>query len=71
VALGAVFGAGVTMATLVPFSHAMTGSLVPSTPLLWCGLIGLAAVSLAMVGTLLPTRLSLRSRPVDSIGVRQ
>lgn len=68
--LVALFGIGlgtlVSMTTLVPFSLAAADSLTPSGPWWIFGVIVGAATVLTMTATLLPTWLTLRSRPIDA-----
>jgi putative ABC transport system permease protein len=71
VSLGTVLGAGVAAATLAPFSKATTGSLMPSTPLAHVAVIVGSTLVVGLLGVLLPTRLAMRARPVDTIGMRQ
>ncbi|KAA2262298.1 FtsX-like permease family protein [Solihabitans fulvus] len=66
-----VLGTAVAAATLVPFSYAMSGSPWPTVPpATYLAIIGFTAL-LGMIGTILPTRLALRSRPADAIGMRE
>jgi putative ABC transport system permease protein len=70
IALGTVLGTAVALTTLVPFSKGVTGSLVPTVPVVPClALVGAAAV-LGRVGTQLPARLVLRTEPIDAVGIR-
>ena len=69
--VGTALGGVVAVTSLMPYSYATTGSLVPSTPTsMWLGLLS-GVVLLALVGTQLPGRLALRARPVESIGIKQ
>lgn len=70
VIVGIGLGAAIATATLVPFSRALTGSPIPDVdPRLLAGILGGTAV-LGLIASLLPTRLALRTRPVDAIGLR-
>jgi putative ABC transport system permease protein len=70
VIVGIGLGAAIAAATLVPFSRALTGSLIPDVDLrLLAAILGGTAV-LGLIASLLPTRLALRTRPVDAIGLR-
>ena len=71
VSLGTALGAGVAAATLAPFSKSTTGSLAPSTPWLYCAVILGSAAVVGLLSMLLPTRLAMRARPVDAIGMRE
>jgi putative ABC transport system permease protein len=60
---GIMLGTAVSTTTLVPFSVAASGSLMPSGPLwIYLAVIGTAA-ALALAATLLPTWQALRSLP--------
>ena len=70
VIVGIGLGAAIAAATLVPFSRALTGSSIPAVdPRMLAGILGGTAV-LGLIASLLPTRLALRTRPVDAIGLR-
>ena len=70
VIVGIGLGAAIAAATLVPFSRALTGSPIPDVdPRLLAGILGGTAV-LGLIASLVPTRLALRTRPVDAIGLR-
>jgi putative ABC transport system permease protein len=71
VVLGVMLGSVAALGTLVPFSHAMTGSMWPSMSPSWALVIVAATALVAGIGTMVPARLALRSRPVESIGARQ
>jgi putative ABC transport system permease protein len=68
--IGCILGGAVAFMTLVPFSKAVTGSVIPYAPWTQCVAIALAALTAAVIGNAIPTHLALRSRPVDAIGVR-
>jgi len=71
VIVGIGLGAVVAAAALVPFSQALTGSHIPDVePRLLAGLLGGTAV-LGLLASLLPTRLALRTRPVEAIGLKE
>jgi putative ABC transport system permease protein len=70
VGLGVGVGVLIALATLVPTSKVITGSYVPYAPI---GLVALVLGTSAVVGlvaTQFSTRLALRPRPVDGIGLR-
>ena len=70
VGLGVGIGALVALTTLIPTSNVISGSYVPYAPI---GLVALVLGASAIVGLLatqFATRLALRPRPVDGIGLR-
>jgi putative ABC transport system permease protein len=70
VAVGVGLGAAIAAAALVPFSQALSGSAVPDLdPALLGGVLGVTAV-LGLLASRLPTRLALRARPAEAIGLR-
>jgi putative ABC transport system permease protein len=70
VIVGIGLGAAIAATALVPFSRALTGSPIPNVePRLLGGVLGGTAV-LGLIASLLPTRLALRARPVDAIGLK-
>ncbi len=71
VVLGWTIGAAVAAATLMPFAYAVTGSFLPELPPAYrrrpcCSSTAL----LAWLATMVPTRGTMRARPVDAIGIR-
>jgi putative ABC transport system permease protein len=69
--IGGALGTAVAAITVLPFAKAVSGSFRPDIPLLpVIALIG-GAVLLGLLGTMLPTRAALRTRPVDAIGIRE
>ena len=69
IAIGLGLGLAITAMALLPLSHALTGSLRPtSRPAGSSAILGGSAL-LALVALALPTRRALRSRPVEAIGV--
>lgn len=71
VIVGIGLGAAIAGAALLPISQALTGSPMPDLdPGLLAGILGGTAV-LGLVATLAPTRLALRTRAVDAIGMRE
>jgi putative ABC transport system permease protein len=71
VIIGIGLGAAIAGAALLPISQALTGSPMPDLdPGLLAGILGGTAV-LGLVATLAPTRLALRTRAVDAIGMRE
>jgi putative ABC transport system permease protein len=70
VTTGIVAGIAISLATLIPFSIALTGSALPYVPLdQAAAIVGVTAV-LGFAAAQLPTRLTLRRRPVEAIGLR-
>lgn len=70
VLLGWTVGSAVAAATLMPFAYAVTGSFLPSFPRTLVGAVLLSTALLAWLATMVPTRGTMRTRPVDAIGVR-
>jgi putative ABC transport system permease protein len=71
VTMAIVVGAAVAAETLIPFSVMLSGSAVPVVPpLIAIGIVG-GVTLLALLATEVPTRLVLRQRPVDAIGIRE
>lgn len=71
VLVGIGLGAAIAATALVPFSRALSGSSTPDIDaLLLAGLLGGTAV-LGLLASLLPTRVALRARPVDAIGMKE
>jgi putative ABC transport system permease protein len=69
IAIGLSVGLAIAATALLPLSQALTGSLrpyVPGGPL--AAILGISAL-LALLALALPTRRSLRTRPVEAIGV--
>lgn len=68
--VGIGLGAVIALATLVPFSSAVTGSPTPYIPPL--ALAGIVAVTAALgfLASQLPTRFALRTQPTEAIGLR-
>ena len=69
--LGWTVGACVAAATLMPFAYAVTGSFRPDIALVPAACLVGGTALLVLLGNLLPTRLTLRTRPVDAIGIRE
>jgi putative ABC transport system permease protein len=70
VGLGVGLGAAIALTTLIPTSNAISGSPIPYAP---AGLIALvlgASAAVGLLATQFATRLALRPRPVDGIGLR-
>ncbi len=63
-------GATVAAVTLMPFSYAVTGSLVPALPPLHVGAVLVLSAVLAWIATMVPTRGTMRARAVEAIGIR-
>ena len=71
VLLGWAIGIAVAATTLMPFSQSVTGSVRPDVPLGHLGSVLLGTALLAWLATMLPTRGTMRARPVDAIGIRE
>jgi putative ABC transport system permease protein len=65
--VGVVLGVVISAGTLVPFSIAAMGSVLPFGPLWIFLVIAGAAGLLTMTATLLPTWFATRQRPVDTV----
>ncbi|WP_033017580.1 hypothetical protein, partial [Streptomyces rimosus] len=64
-------GTVVPLLPLITVSVGLTSSPVPYIPpLLYLGIVA-ATAALAAAAVLLPTKLALRSRPADAIGMRE
>ena len=70
VGLGVGLGALIALTTLIPTSKVMTGSYVPYAPIGLVVLVLGASAAVGLVATQFSTRLALRPRPVDGIGLR-
>jgi putative ABC transport system permease protein len=70
VLLGWTVGSAVAAATLMPFAYAVSGSFMPTVPLTHVGAVLLSTAALAWVATMVPTRGTMRTRPVEAIGIR-
>ncbi|HEX2131973.1 MAG TPA: ABC transporter permease, partial [Actinophytocola sp.] len=71
VGIAAVVGTVAAVPSLLGVSLALTGSPVPSVPpLLYLAIIGVTAL-LGLLAIGIPTRVALRSRPVEAIGERE
>jgi len=70
VALGVMLGGAIALVTLVPTSHFISGSAVPFVPPSLLALLLGSAAAISLLATQLATRLALRPRPVDGIGLR-
>ena len=68
--VGWAVGSAVAAATLMPFAYAVSGSFLPHFPPLQVGAVLLSTAALAWVATMVPTRGTMRTRPVEAIGVR-
>jgi putative ABC transport system permease protein len=71
VLIAVVLGTGIALLTLTAFSIGMTGSAAPYVPPVTYLTIVAFAAALALVATVLPARLALRSNPADAIGSRE
>ncbi|MGI5288163.1 FtsX-like permease family protein [Nonomuraea polychroma] len=69
-AAGAI-GTGISLVTVTAFSVGMTGSATPYLPpLTYLGVIA-AAAALALIATVIPARLALRTHPAEALGARE
>ena len=71
VLIGSTLGALVAAATVMPFAKAVSGSFRPDIALVPAACLVGGTALLVLIGNLLPTRLALRTRPVDAIGIRE
>ena len=71
IVIGLGIGLAITATALLPLSHALNGSLRPYVPLGWLAAIAGGPALLALVALSVPTRLALRTRPVEAIGTRE
>ncbi len=71
IAIGLGTGLAIAATALLPLSHALNGSLRPYAPLGWLAAILGTSALLALVALAAPTRLALRARPVEAIGIRE
>ncbi|MFC0628974.1 ABC transporter permease [Kribbella deserti] len=63
---GLALGTAVALACLMPFAQSLSGSVLPSgPPWIYLGIVA-TALLLTLTATLLPTTLSLRSRPAEA-----
>jgi putative ABC transport system permease protein len=70
IAIGLGVGLAIAATALLPLSHALNGGLpyMPARPL--AAILGITSL-LALVALALPTRRALRTRPIETIGVRE
>jgi putative ABC transport system permease protein len=69
-AVGIGLGIAISLATLIPFSEALTGQGTPSVPLDQAAAVLGITAALGLLAAQLPARLALRRRPVEAIGLR-
>src|SRR3954462_15840857 len=69
IVIGLGVGLAIAAAALLPLSNALTGSISPHIPLDQLGAILGVSALLALLALALPTRRSLRTRPIEAIGV--
>jgi putative ABC transport system permease protein len=69
--IGLGIGLAITATALLPLSHALNGSLHPYVPGGWLAAILGSSALLALLALSVPTRLTLRTRPVEAIGTRE
>ncbi|MGW2445764.1 FtsX-like permease family protein [Streptomyces sp. NPDC001675] len=71
VVIGVVLGTLLAAPPLALVALALTGGAMPTVPLPgWLAIVGTTGL-LAMAGSMLPSRLMLRARPVDAIGMKE
>ena len=71
IAIGLGIGLAIAATALLPLSHAFSGGFRPYAPAGWfAAILGVSAL-LALVALSVPTRQSLRTRPVEAIGIRE
>jgi putative ABC transport system permease protein len=69
--IGLGTGLAIAATALLPLSHALTGGLEPYVPAGWlAAILGFSAL-LALLALSVPTRRALRTRPVETIGIRE
>jgi len=69
ITIGLGVGLAIAATALLPLSHALTGSFQPyAPPAPLAAILGISAL-LALLALALPTRRTLRSRPVEAIGI--
>jgi putative ABC transport system permease protein len=71
VLIGWAIGGAVAATTLMPFARAVTGSSRPDVPVASLAAVLLGTAVLAWLATMVPTRGTMRARPVDAIGIRE
>jgi putative ABC transport system permease protein len=69
IAFGVGLGTVIAYGSLMLFAHAI-GADAPYVPIRQLALILGGSVALGFVGSQIPTRIALRARPVDAIGLR-
>jgi putative ABC transport system permease protein len=69
--VGLGVGTAIAVATLIPFSVAITGSAMPYLAARAGGGDPRRAAVLGLAGSQLPTRFALRAKAVDAIGLRE
>jgi putative ABC transport system permease protein len=69
VMLGIGLGAGIALVTLMPTASMLGGSSVPYAPAGLVALILGSAAAVGFFGSVLASRIAMRARPVDAIGV--
>jgi len=70
VGLGIAIGGAIALTTLVPTASVISGSPVPYAPLGVVALVIGASAAVGLLATQFSTRLALRPRPVDGIGLQ-
>ena len=70
IALGLGLGGAIALITLIPTASVISGSPIPYAPIGLVALVFGSSAAVAWLGSQLATRLALRSRPVEAIGLR-
>ena len=69
IAVGLGLGGVIALVTLIPTAAVISGSAIPYAPAGAVALVFGSSALVAWIGTQIATRLALRSRPVDAIGI--
>ena len=70
VTLGVGLGAVIALITLMPTASLLSGSSIPYAPPALLALVLGSAAAVGFFGSVVASRLAMRARPVDAIGVR-
>jgi putative ABC transport system permease protein len=70
VTLGVGVGAAIALVTLMPTASQLSGSSIPYAPAPLLALILGSATAVGFLGSVVASRLAMRARPVDAIGVQ-
>ena len=69
VTLGVGLGAGIALVTLMPAAALLSGSAVPYAPVGLVALVLGSAAAVGFLGSIVASRLAMRTRPMDAIAV--